>query len=80
MSGSESLGFAAFNVCEVEILTTVGSSLSARSAKESGAGRARAGAVARVRATTKNALKVRNIERFALPESGPAYAMGIRNK
>src|SRR5579871_399343 len=40
--GSAALG-GAFSVWEVAILTTVGSSLEARSAKESGAGRAAAG-------------------------------------
>src|SRR3984957_20145947 len=39
-----SCGGGAFKVWEVAILTTVGSSLAARSAKESGAGRASAGA------------------------------------
>src|SRR5579863_590829 len=47
----------AFNVWLVEILTTVGNSLSARSAKESGAGRAPAGSgTARAVSTKKRAL------------------------
>ena len=37
--------FSGFKVCVVEILTTEGSSLSAKSAKESGAGRAAAGRI-----------------------------------
>src|SRR6185312_14024143 len=45
-SGSAPLG-GAFRVCEVEMFTTAGSSLAVRSAKESGAGRAKAGAAAR---------------------------------
>src|ERR1700729_1454224 len=47
----------AFKVWLVEMLTTVGNSLLARSAKESGAGRAQAGAATK---TARTASRIRN--------------------
>src|SRR5471030_551599 len=50
-----SCGGGAFRVWEVAILTTLGSSLADRSAKESGAPRAKAGAVRTARANSETA-------------------------
>src|SRR5579872_5917412 len=74
----------AFKVWEVAILTTVGSSLAARSAKESGAGRAAAGPVAsarRVQTASANRIFVRPyaVPGSRGPENGirrPAYQPG----
>ena len=49
-----SCGGGAFKVWEVAILTTLGSSLAERSAKESGAPRAKAGARSTANATRTN--------------------------
>src|SRR6185437_4380423 len=62
-----SCGGGAFSVCEVAILTTLGSSLADRSAKESGAPRAKAGAArARKAKTGRRKKRIKEVTSFGI--------------